>query len=270
MGIDDLIVLAKNRGIDTIAITDHDCQAGNVRGRIIGERRGVAVLPGVELSAYDSARGRRADLLCYLSESPDRLEGLCHKNMLARKRANQYMMLKVAQRYPISPELVVKCASGSTGIFQQHIMHALLECGLTETVYSVLFETLFSPKAENNVFIEAKFPEPTEVLAAIHDSGGIAVFPHFQPQQDLEIVEELRTFGLNGLEVWHPKNTEEQSALAQEIAEKYDLLMTGGSNFHGMYGQEAVCVGDYLTPEEQLKTLLNYKTQLKKIGKKSV
>ena len=59
MGIDDLIVLAQKRGVDTIAITDRDCQAGTVRAKIIGERRGVTVIPGVEISAYDSKRDMR-------------------------------------------------------------------------------------------------------------------------------------------------------------------------------------------------------------------
>ena len=51
LGIEDLIILAKKRGITTIAITDHDCLAGTVRGKIIGERYGIQVIPGVELSA---------------------------------------------------------------------------------------------------------------------------------------------------------------------------------------------------------------------------
>ena len=144
MGIDDLIVLAQKRGVDTIAITDRDCQAGTVRAKIIGERRGVTVIPGVEISAYDSKRERYADILCYLSDSPDRLEGLCHRNVVARKRASQMMTLKAAQRYPLTPELVLKCATGSTAVFEQHIMHALLECGMTDRIFGELYYELFS------------------------------------------------------------------------------------------------------------------------------
>ena len=51
LGIEDLILLAKKRGVTTIAITDHDCLAGTVRGKVIGERHGITVVPGVELSA---------------------------------------------------------------------------------------------------------------------------------------------------------------------------------------------------------------------------
>ncbi len=70
MGIDDLIVLAQKRGVDTIAITDRDCQAGTVRAKIIGERRGVTVIPGVEISAYDSKREDTADILSLPERQP--------------------------------------------------------------------------------------------------------------------------------------------------------------------------------------------------------
>ena len=175
MGIDDLIVLAQKRGIDTIAITDRDCQAGTVRGKIIGERRGITVIPGVEISCYDSEKDKYAEILCYLSDSPDRLEGLCHRNVVIRKKASQIMTLKIAQRYPITPELVLKCATGSTAVFEQHIMHALLECGYTDKIYGELYEELFSPESPNNVLVKMNYPSPKEVIEAIHEAGGIAV-----------------------------------------------------------------------------------------------
>lgn len=178
MGIDDLIVLAQKRGVDTIAITDRDCQAGTVRAKIIGERRGVTVIPGVEISAYDSKRERYADILCYLSDSPDRLEGLCHRNVVARKRASQMMTLKAAQRYPLTPELVLKCATGSTAVFEQHIMHALLECGMTDRIFGELYYELFSPDSPQNVLVKANYPEPAQIIEAIHEAGGIAVLAH--------------------------------------------------------------------------------------------
>ena len=86
LGIEDLVLLAKKKGIETIAITDHDCLAGTVRGKIIGDRYGVNVIPGVELSSRDKKTGKYVDILCYLSDAPDRLQGLCHKNSLAVKK----------------------------------------------------------------------------------------------------------------------------------------------------------------------------------------
>ena len=75
VGIEDIIALARNCKLDTIAITDHDCLAGTVRAKIIGERNGVRVIPGVEISAVDPVTGRYAHILCYLPDHPDRLEG---------------------------------------------------------------------------------------------------------------------------------------------------------------------------------------------------
>ena len=63
LGIEDLITLAKKREVGTIAITDHDCLAGTVRGKIIGDRFGVQVIPGVELSATDTETGKNVHLL---------------------------------------------------------------------------------------------------------------------------------------------------------------------------------------------------------------
>lgn len=59
VGIEDLIVIAQKSGIDTIAITDHDCIAGTVRGQVIGKRYGVNVISGVEISAFDFEAGKR-------------------------------------------------------------------------------------------------------------------------------------------------------------------------------------------------------------------
>ena len=63
LGLEELIALAAKRGINTIAITDHDCLAGTVRAKIIGERNGVKVVPGVELSAYDSKNNKNVHIL---------------------------------------------------------------------------------------------------------------------------------------------------------------------------------------------------------------
>lgn len=84
VGIEDLIVIAKKSGIDTIAITDHDCLAGTVRGQVIGKRYGVNVIPGVEISAFDFDAGKKVHILSYLADAPNRLEGICKRTSVAR------------------------------------------------------------------------------------------------------------------------------------------------------------------------------------------
>lgn len=259
MGIDDIILLAKKQGVDTLAITDHDCLAGNVRAKLIGERHGIRVIPGVELSATDSKRNQRAHILCYLSDSPDRLEGLCRRNLIARKRAGQLMMLTAASRLPVTPEFIIKCASGSTNVYKQHIMHALMELGLTPTIYGDLYEELFL--GENRITVNGKFPEPAEIIDAIHDAGGIAVLAHPVLFNNYELLDELIPLGLDGIEVWHPSCSEEDILFLKEKAKKHDLLMTGGSDFHGMYGNGKTSVGAATVPDENVEALINYKAK---------
>lgn len=265
MGIDDLIVLAQKRGITTIAITDRDCQAGTVRGKIIGERRGITVIPGVEISATDTKRGVNVEILCYLSDSPDRLEGLCHRNIVQRKKASQLMTLKIARKYPITPELVLKCATGSTAVFEQHIMHALLECGLTDRIYGELYDELFSPESEENVLVKVTYPDAAEVIDAIHEAGGVAVLAHPVASGCLELMEELAEKGiLDGIEVYHPENTPEQQDMLKKFAKDKGILALGGTEFKGMYTKNKVSIGDCLTPDADLKALMTYKNKMKK------
>lgn len=261
MGIDNLIALAKKQGIQAIAITDHDCLAGNVRGKLIGERYDVNVIPGVELSATDSKRGSKVHLLCYLPDSPDRLEGLCRRNLLESKKASQYMMIKASAKYPVTPEFILKCASGSTGVYKQHIMHALLESGLTDRIYGELYNDLFNPDKPGNILHKGRYPEPSEVMDAIHEAGGIAVLAHPLLNNDYELLDELIGQGLDGIEVWHPSCGEDDVVYLQQKAKKHDLLMTGGSDFHGMYGVGKTPLGACTTPEAQFEALMSYKSK---------
>ena len=261
LGIDDLIILAKNSGVTTLAVTDHDSLAGTVRASIIGERHGINVIPAVEFSATDGKRKSKVHILCYLPDTPERLEGLCKSNTEKRKRAARIMVAKVANKFPVTPELIMKCATGSTNIYKQHIMQALMECGYTTTIFGDLYNMLFSKESRINVLMEATYPEPTEIIDAIHEAGGIAVLAHPGFYNNFELLEELIPQGLDGVEVWHPENTPEQQELLISIAKKHDLLMTGGSDFHGAYNAYPIKLGEYGPDDEHIAKLLSYKAK---------
>ena len=268
LGIDDIIILAKNSGVTTLAITDHDCLAGIVRAELIGQRHGVNVIPAVEFSATDSKRNSRAHILCYLPDKPDRLEGLCKSNSLIRKRASQMMVLKTAKKFPVTPEFITKCCQGSTNIYKQHIMQALMECGYTTTIFGDLYKMLFTKESRINVLMETKYPEPTEIIDAIHEAGGIAVLAHPGFYNNFELLEELIPAGLDGVEVWHPENTPEQQEMLIATAKKHGLVMTGGSDFHGAYNMYPIRLGDYGPDEEHVNQLLTYKAKKRRKQKK--
>lgn len=270
LGIDDLIMVAKKSGMTAIAITDHDSLAGTRRGQMIGERLGIQVIPGVEFSAYDSKRGNRVHILCYLPEFPDRLEGLCRKISNARKRAGQFMILKAAQRYPITPDFVIRCASGSTNIYKQHIMHALVECGYTTEIFGELYHELFSPESDKNIISKIEYPEPAEIIEAIHEAGGIAVLAHPGWYDNFELLEEeLIPLGIDGVEVWHPKNSESDRERLISAAKKNKLLMTGGSDFHGAYNEVPTQIGACTMPKEEFDLFLKYQAKKKRQQKKA-
>ena len=263
MGIEDIITLAEKRGISTIAVTDIDCMAGTVRAKIIGERRGVTVIPGVEISATDSVTGEELNILCYLCDAPDRLEGLCHRNLVARKKAAQDMMLKVAQKYPITPNLVLSCAQGSTNIYTTHIMAALLESGMTTEICGELYEELFGGE-EHPFLVKPKFESGKAVIDAIHEAGGIAVLAHPGGYSSFEVLDRLVADGLDGVEIWCPEHSDEQVEYLTAFAKKNKLLAVGGSNFRGRFNKKCVTIGSYQTPDKQLSELNGYKSKLKR------
>lgn len=270
VGIEDLIVIAQKSGVNTIAITDHDCIAGTVRGQVIGKRYGVTVIPGVELSAFDFEAGKKVHILSYLADTPDRLESICRRTSVARKRAGQIMMLKVAARFPITSEFIISHASGSTNLYKQHIMHALMDAGYTDKIFGDLFTTLFDESSESNILAPTKYPTVEDVINEIHGAGGIAVLAHPGKFDNFDEIDKYIGMGLDGIEVWCPENSDEQAETLQSICRKNKILMTGGSNFHGTYGSSgAVTIGSYSTPQENLDKLMSYKAKKKRAQRKA-
>ncbi len=269
MGIEDIIALAKNKGVETIAITDRDCQAGTIRARIIGERNGVKVIPGVELSSLNGETGEVVHILCYMPDYADRLEGLCHRNAAATKRAAQKMMIKTAKLYPITADVIKRCASGSTNLYIPHIMHALMECGETDAIYSELYRTLFTEESESNIIEVPAYAETAEVLQAVKEAGGIAVLARPNTYKDpFALLDRLVELGLNGVEVWHPSADKAATDAFYAYAKKNKLLMIGGSDFRGMYTPQPLTIGAYSTPKTQLTELLGYKARVRRLAKR--
>ena len=140
----------------------------------------------------------------------------------------------------------------------------LAECGLTDRLYGDLYRELFSRESDKNILVTAKYPEPAEIIEAIHEAGGIAVLAHPGTRDSFELLEELVPAGLDGVEVWHPDNTEEQTEKLLKFAKKHSLLTIGGTEFKGMYSSKPLCVGDICTPEAGVKALMSYKSKMKK------
>lgn len=268
LGIEDLITFAEKKGVTTIAITDHDCLAGTVRGKIIGKRHGVDVIPGVELSATLENHNKNVHILCYLPDSPDMLEGLCRRNSLARKKAAHFMMLQTAKHFPIATDFIMKCSQGSTNLYKKHIMQSLIECGYTSEFNGSLYNELFNEESENNILVKPKYESVENVIEAIHTAGGIAVLAHPVASKCVELIPEIAKLGLDGIEVYHPSTDDNQRDELKKLASSLKLLATGGSDFHGLYNTYPVSLGDIVTPDDDLKALTSFKAKQKRLQKK--
>ncbi len=269
LSIDEMIALAKSKGIETIAITDHDCLTGTVRAKLIGERNGIKVIIGAELSALDPETKEVVHILCYLPEFPERLEEICHHNTKARQRASQYMMLKLSQRYSVTPELIKRCATGAANLFPQHFMQALTEVGAADGFYGAVYEELFNPASEGNIIMKPAFKDAKTVIDAIHTANGIAVLAHPAKYGSAEVCERYLSYGIDGIEVWHPSADEKTTGELLAFAKKNKILATGGSSFHGLYNRGALTLGSFTTPKTQLQELLGYKAKQKRLQKKA-
>ncbi|MDD2956358.1 MAG: PHP domain-containing protein [Oscillospiraceae bacterium] len=257
MGLEEVVFYAKRSGLDFLAITDHDTMAGVTRAGIIGNRYGIRIIPGVELSCYDYERKRRVHLLCYLPQKPDRLEGICKKTCEARNEAGKQMTRMVSRFYPITAQLVMKYASGSKAIFKQHIMMALMELGYTDRIYGGLYDQLFDPH-HGSCLVDTVSPDIHEVIDLVHLAQGKAVLAHPSTYHSedllLELVEKKQ---LDGIEVYHPRNTPEEQRQWKTLAEENGLLQTGGSDFHGFYTSSPNPLGSCMTSGETLDQLFS-------------
>ncbi len=260
-GIEEVIAMAKRVGMDFLAITDHDTVASFSRSKILGQRYGVQVVPGVELSCIDRKRNRKVHMLCYLPEKPDRLEGHCLKICKQREAAGMEMLKKVMQYFPITIEDVKKYSSSSTSLYKQHIMHALMSYGFTTHIFSGLFKELFDSK-NGRVYVSVPYPDVYEVLDLIHQAQGIAVLAHPYEYDSVDLLEELAAQkAIEGVEVYHSRCKQEDEGKLIEIAQKNQLVMTGGSDFHGFYASRPSPLGNRFTPQESLNAFFRLKEQ---------
>ncbi len=255
LGIEEVILQAKRMNLDFLAITDHDTLSSSNRAQILGERYGVKIIPAVELSAWDKKRNTKVHILCYAPQKPDRLEGLCLKSCEIRKECAKDMIEKVMEIYPIPSDAVRLYTKGSKSIYKQHIMRALVNYGYATELYGEINNELFG-YPDGKCLVTREYPDVNFVLDLIHSAKGIAVMAHPFLYNNIDLLKELIEAGkIDGIEVNHYSNNEEQKTELIGLAEKNDLIITGGSDFHGLYNSTITHIGSQITDEENLDKL---------------
>ena len=261
LGIEDIISQAKRTGIDCLSITDHDTMASFSRAEVLGQREGVKILRGVELSAWDKDRNSKVHILCYAPQKPDRLEGLCLKSCEIRKACSKEMIDKVMAKYPITLESILKHTTASKSIFKQHIMRALIDYGYALEFYGELDRELFNPKI-GSCYVEREYPDVNFVIDLIHTARGVAVMAHPAQYDNIELLEELAKKGkIDGVEIGHYSADENYRKELGAIADRYELIRTGGSDFHGLYNSVPTHLGSELTAQVGVDRIIKLATK---------
>lgn len=256
--VDELIMLAKGSGLSAIALTDHDTFRGVETAQSLGEQAGIEVIPGAEVSCFDNKRHRLVHILCYYPDKPELFDPVFDAIAQSRKKEVTLALEKIMKYYPITPEMVERRSQGSVTIFKQHIMHTLLDCGYTDKIYGELYKELFGYKtgiARTNI----EYPDVFEILDLIHRADGVAVLAHPSVYDSLDLLPELAAKGLDGVEYNFPRRKPGEDKIIDETALKYDLIKTGGTDFHGGSTSHVHPIGTCTTDDNQLIRLKKLK-----------
>ena len=260
----EAVELAASRGLDTIALTDHDTTNGLSEGMDAGEEIGVQVVPGVEFSTV--YRGEGVHVLCYLMdpEDPDLSSELRRLQEDRLSRGERMVKRLRAMGYPITFARVREIAKGGN-IVRPHVAQALVEAGVVPTVKDAFSDELIG--AGGRAYVEKHALDPRDAVALIHRAGGACVLAHpgtwreVSPVPD-ELIEELAAAGLDGLEASHPEHTPELQARYIEMAEGLGILWTGSSDCHGTR-YDPVRLGMRTTRPDQFERLRERAEQLR-------
>ena len=223
-----LVQYAVERGLTTLALTDHDTCDGIDEALQAARGTTLTVIPGVELSA-DVDQGE-VHVLGYFID----WHNAHFQSMLAKFRDGRYGRAeKMAKKLtalgaPISFERVKQIA-GDASIGRPHVAHALLEAGHIATIHEA-FEKYIGRNGP--AYVERFKLTPEDAVSLILQATGVPVLAH--PREVTHWVEPLVKVGLIGLEVHYGQYDDATRAELARYARQYGLIATGGSDFHGL------------------------------------
>lgn len=224
----DVVAAAARAGLAAIALTDHDTLAGVPEAWAAGERLGVRIVPGVELSAVDDA-GEVHLLGLHLSR-PESLEHeLVAFRDARRDRAGRIVERLNALGVPVTLDAVLAQA-GAGAIGRPHIAKALVAGGWARDLREAFDRWLGNGRP---AFVGKRRLTLADAIRYVHEAGGLAVYAHPGADATRARLEALRAVGLDGVEVKHPSHSAEDVARIGALADHLGLLPSGGSDWHG-------------------------------------
>lgn len=231
----EVIGLAHQAGVTALAITDHDITSGIPEAIAAGEHYGIEIIPGVEISSI--MESSELHILGYFLDWQDTALNQRFKSLRdSRHRRNPQIVDRLQSLgIDITYDEVLALA-GSDSVGRPHIARALMDKGVVTSAKEAFDRFLGDGKA---AYVPRELPSPAEAIRWIKEARGLAVLAHptwvkVTDQPLAELVRRLKADGLDGVEVYYSTHAARQTRDYLSLAQQLGLLVTGGSDFHGL------------------------------------
>lgn len=256
--VEDLVKLAKEKGTKVLAIADHDTLFHYDRIKEACDQYGIKSVWGIELSCYDFSVNKKVHILGLgFKDYPVNVEAKGKQALAGRDNYHKKMIKMLNEKgYDITYEDAKKHSKYNI-VFKRHLFDAIVE-KYPEMKDASKYRELFLNTGFSNADLEMDYIPVDEGIEAIHKDGGIAILAHPCLYSNYPEIEKYVAYGLDGLEVSHPEMKAEDYVKTKEIVEKFDLIATGGSDFHDFLltpdmGEYGITEGQYKVVEEKIK-----------------
>ncbi|WP_085992312.1 PHP domain-containing protein [Oceanobacillus senegalensis] len=245
--LEKVIKQGVRNGLTHLSFVDHDTVDGLQESLTLGREYGIEIIPGIEISAYDFKRNRKVHILGYnYHPKGSHIRALCQA-LLKRRQEHSLWQIRQIQTlgYQLEEENIMESAKPSHTIYKQHIMGHLTNADYDSPPYRELYQKLF----KNNGIAagDIEYVDVFDAVSAIKADDGMAVVAHPGQLDSYDLIPELVKIGLDGVERNHPDHTRKDFHMVETLAERYGLVMTGGTDYHGSFGTP-VEIGSITSP----------------------
>jgi hypothetical protein len=250
----ELVERAAGRGLEVLALTDHDCTDGVAEALEAAQKHPqLLFIPGVELST-DVPHQEVHVLGYFLDWQNPRFQDRLGRLRRSRLERGQKMLAKLKRLgIEISWQRVQELA-GDGAVGRPHIALAMMEAGHISSL-----EEAFDRYIARNgpAYVEREKITPTEAVHLLTDASALPVLAHPRDLQNLDsLLLELKEAGVIGMEVYYQDYDQQAIERLLAIARQHDLLPLGGSDFHGIGGAHERDLGDIPLPFEPVEQLV--------------
>lgn len=246
---------AAARGVRVLALTDHDSTAGWAEAKAAAGRLGLRLIPGLELST--DLGPADVHLLAFGFDMHDRelQEFLASQRDGRIGRTHRIVEILRNHGMAIDARRVFEIAGEAT-VGRPHVARALVEAGHVASVQEAFDLWLGNGKPAD---VDRPKLSPRDAIAKVHAAGGRVFCAHATYMGEYEpLVEQLRGWGLDGLETYYKHYDAETVATLRGLGERLGLALSGGSDYHGLGNPDDREIGDIPFPDEAVDAFVRY------------